>query len=94
MKADEFAAITRRIIQSQGLAEFAPTVCFPERRDVRTLVGIPFDEDHASIATKWAADLAKANEEYLVAFKHSASQFKILRCIAGQCEHHVYPVEV
>src|SRR5580658_8388711 len=93
MKADELAAITRRVIQSQGFAEFAPTACFPERRDIRTLAGVPYDEDHASIATDWAADLAMPNEEYLVAFKHSASQFKIMRCVAGQCEHHIYPVE-
>ena len=93
MKAAEFATITQSVIRKQGFSEFLPTVCFPERRDIRTLAGAPQSDPQESIATNWASKLAKPGEEYLVAFKHSAREFKIIRYVGTEQEHHVYAAE-
>jgi hypothetical protein len=93
MKIEKFAAITRNVIRNQGFDGFQPTVCFPEREEVRALAGVPEDEAHEPIALRWAAELAKPDEEYLVAFKHSAVEFKVVRFLPGNQEHQVYAVE-
>jgi len=93
MKIEQFATLTRNAICTQGFHGFQPTVCFPERRDIRALAGVPESEAHEPIALRWAADLATSEEEYLVAFKHSATEFKVVRFLSGNQEHQVYAVE-
>lgn len=46
MNIENFASITRNVIRENGFEEFQPTVCLPERKDVRSLAGVPRDEDH------------------------------------------------
>ncbi|HKY29319.1 MAG TPA: hypothetical protein VJM12_15370 [Pyrinomonadaceae bacterium] len=93
MQIDEFATITLNVIRKQGFDGFQPTVCFPERREVRALAGVPEHEAHESIALRWAANLAKPGEEYLVAFKHSASEFKVVQSSQGNLEYKIYAAE-
>lgn len=93
MQIEQFATITRNVIQDQGFDEFQPTVCFPERKDIRALAGVPADEAHEPIALDWAANLAKPGEEFLVAFKHSATEFKVVQFLNGTRQHQVYAAE-
>jgi len=90
MQIEQFAAITSNVIREQGIGGFQPTVCFPERRDIRALSGVPEDEAHEPIALRWAASLANPGEGYLVAFKHSETQFKVVHCVSGRQEHQVF----
>jgi len=92
MQLDQFAAITRNVILSleEGFAEFQPTVCFPERQEIRALSAVPLNEQHEPIALSWAANLARQGEEYLIAFRHSATEFKLVRMADGATEHQIY----
>ena len=94
MQIEQFAAMTQRIISSQGFEGFQPTACFPERRDIVALAGVPEDEAHEAIALQWAAGLASEGEEYLVVFKHSPSQFKVIRVYQNSTESQVHAVDV
>ncbi len=93
MQLEQFATITRKVIQDQGFDGFQPTVCFPERKDIRALAGVPADEAHETIALDWAANLAEPGEEFLVAFKHSATEFKVVQSLNGARQHQVYAAE-
>ncbi len=79
MTVQEFAAVTQRIIRQHGFARFLPVVCFPTRREIRALEGLPTGVDPEGPVLQWAAKLARPGEEYLVAFKISRSHFKIIR---------------
>lgn len=85
MTLSDFAAITQRVIADQGFEEFQPTACFPSRRDVRALAGVPVDEDVRTIVIEWAKGIAEPGEEFLVAFKTSHNTFKVVR-LAGPLE--------
>lgn len=93
MQIEQFATITRNVILNQGFDEFQPTVCFPERKEIRALSGVPADEAHEPIALDWAANLANLGEEFLVAFKHSATEFKVVQFINDTRQHQVYAAE-
>ena len=90
MQVEQFAAMTRNVIAEQGIEEFQPTACFPQRRDIRALAGVPEDEAHEPIALQWAAELAEDGEEYFVAFKHSITEFKVVHFLLGKAEHNTY----
>ena len=93
MQIEQFATMTRNVIHDQGFDGFQPTVCFPERKDIRALAGVPADEAHEPIALDWAVNLAKPGEEFLVAFKHSATEFKVVQFLNGSRQHQVYVAE-
>jgi len=93
MSPSEFAAITRNVIRTQGFAEFLPVACYPERRDIRTLAGAPSGSGLEAIATKWATGLATPGEEFLVAFKFSSTEFKVIRFADGHNEHQIFAAE-
>jgi len=91
MEALAFAGITRNVIANEGFDDFLPVACFPERGEIRALEGVPSSKDLEGEVLRWAAALRNnASEEFLVAFKCSASHFKIVRVIGGQDEHHVF----
>jgi hypothetical protein len=92
MDIEQFASITRNVIRKHRFDDFQPTLCFPARQDVRSLAGVPQDEDHEPIALRWAAGNALPDEEYLVAFKCSPTAFKVVRFERGVCEHQIYAV--
>ena len=79
MEIEEFASITRNVIAESGFDDFLPTACFPERRELRALTGLPDDEDPEKPVLEWAEGLAVGPEEFLVAFKVDASHFKVIR---------------
>ncbi len=93
MKPSEFAVITQNVIHNQGFDEFLPVACFPERREIRALADIPEDEDIEAVAIKWGRTIAKSEEEFLVAFKCSPSEFKIVRVAGHDLEHEVFFVQ-
>src|SRR5262245_12320386 len=89
---DEFALITRRVIARDGFEGYLPTALYPERRHILHLDGVPDDADLEPIATRWAAASAVGDEEYLAAFKVSATQFKIMRRSSAGQEEGVFDV--
>jgi hypothetical protein len=92
MNTDEFAVIAQNVVATDGFEDFQPTACFPERRAVRTLVGLPSDEDPKLMTLEWAADISEAGEEFLVAFKCDVSHFKVIRQVGGSRESNVYAI--
>lgn len=93
MNIENFASITRNVIRENGFEGFQPTLCLPERKDLRSLAGVPEDEDHEPIALRWAAGIARPDEEYLVAFKCTPTEFKVVRFERGISESQVYVAE-
>ena len=90
MQVSEFAAITRRVIAKQGFEEFQPSACFPARREIRSLAGVPVGLAHEEPAMRRASSIAEADEEFLVAFKHSTSEFKVIRIQGPNREEQVF----
>lgn len=60
---------------------------------MRSLSGAQQNEDHESIALRWAANKAQPEEEYLVAFMCSPTQFKVVRFERGNREQQIYTAE-
>jgi hypothetical protein len=89
---ESFAAVTRKVIASEGFADYLPTVLYPSRKALAALQGAPKGEKLEAIAVAWAAKGAVGDEEFLVAFKVSGSSFKIVRRHAGQFEERVFHV--
>ena len=79
MTTKEFAVITRRVIAKGGFEEFQPTACYPERREVKSLAGLPADIDTEEAVLDWAWRGAENDEEFLVAFKISDDYFRVIR---------------
>ena len=90
MTIDEFAIITRRIIARDGLDGFVPTLCLPDRRDVRVLVGIPADADVETESMKWAEQIADDGEEFLLALRVSDCEFRITRISTDGVESETF----
>ncbi|MBA4147480.1 MAG: hypothetical protein H0X66_05140 [Verrucomicrobia bacterium] len=95
MTIDDFASITRRIIERDGFDGYLPTLCLPSRRHIAVLEGVPDEQQKEirRIALAWAADKAKADEEFLLAFKEDADHFRVIRRFRGQDEEQVFRVE-
>ena len=93
MKPHDFAAITQNVILNQGFDEFLPVACFPERREIRALADIPENENVESVAIEWGRSIAKPEEEFLIAFKYSPTEFKIVRVAGSDLEHEVFLVQ-
>ena len=90
MTADEFAQITHRVIQRDGFDDFLPVACFPARRQIRMLKGLPPDVAPEQATIEWASGLAEPDEEYLVAFKVDNERFKIVRFSMGERDEQTY----
>jgi hypothetical protein len=88
-----FAEITYRVLANTPLSEFAPTVCFPERRQIQTLSGVPPEEEERmrDISLEWAASKAKGGEEFLVAFRDGNACFRIIRSYQGELHEALFP---
>jgi hypothetical protein len=93
MEIGSFAAMNQRLIASDGFDEYLPTACYPERRVLRVLEGVPSGLDLEHIAFDWAMDAAEGDEEVLVAFKVDSAHFKVIRRAQGQTEQGVFPAE-
>lgn len=79
MITEDFAVITRRVIAKEGFEEFQPTACYPERRELKSLAGLPADIDPKEAVLDWAFQGAVNDEEFLVAFKISDDCFRTVR---------------
>jgi hypothetical protein len=92
MTLDEFAIITKRVIANDGFEEYLPTVCYPVRRHVKTLVGLPSDVKPDEPVLEWASEGAEDGEEFLVSFKVDESHFKIIRRVGPYSEDETYSI--
>lgn len=90
MTIREFAVITRRLIAKEGFEEFQPTACYPERREVKVLAGLPPDIDAEEAVLDWAFRGADNDEEFLVAFKISDDSFRVVRWFDTSFQHADY----
>ena len=93
MTIDEFAAISRRVIDRDGLMEFLPTACLPVRKVIRVLEAVPPGADIEATALHWAFGQAAPNEEVLVAFRIDSRHFKIVRREGAETKHAVFAVD-
>ena len=84
--------MTRNIISRDGFEGFQPTACFPARRNIAVLAGLPDDVDVEIASLEWAAQKCAPGEEALVAFKISPSQFKIVRRHGSETQEATYSV--
>ena len=92
VEMDAFAAMTRRVIASDGFDRYLPTACYPERRVLRVLEDAPDTEQLEVIALEWALSWLEGAEEVLVAFKVDAAHFKVIRRAADLSEECVYSI--
>ncbi len=90
MTLEEFANMTRRIIARDGLDGFQPTACYPQRRNVAVLAGLPPGADVETEALSWALAKSEPGDEVLVAFKVGERDFKIVRMASGEMQEGVY----
>lgn len=93
MTTNEFAVITNRVIAKEGFEEFQPTACYPERREVKTLAGLPADIDPEEVVLDWAFRGADNDEEFLVAFKISDDCFRVVRWFDNSFQHTDYKID-
>lgn len=93
MEIAAFAEITYRVLENTPLSEFAPTVCFPHRRQIQTLTGIPPKEADLlrEISIDWAASKANPDEEFLIAFQDGDGFFRIVRKFDGKLHEALFP---
>jgi len=87
---DEFASITKKIIERDGFDDYLPTALYPNRKDVVVLEGVPEGSDLEPIVMKWAIKGAIGDEEFLVAFKVAPTKFKVIRRYSGGQEEKVF----
>ncbi len=92
MTLEEFAAMTRRIIARDGIVGFLPTACYPQRRHISVLAGLPPQADVEVETLTWAIRNAQPDEEILIAFSISADRFKIIRRSSEATEQGVFAV--
>jgi hypothetical protein len=92
MTLDEFAETTRRIIRDYGFEEYLPSACYPVRREIKVLTGLPPDVEVEQAVLGWASESIRENEEYLVGFKVDESHFKIIRRVGPFSEDEIYAV--
>jgi hypothetical protein len=93
MTLDDFAIMTRRVIANDGFDEYLPTVCYPVRRHVKTLLGLPQNIEPDEPVLKWAAEGAQGCEEFLVAFKVDHHHFKVIRRVGSYLEDEIYSID-
>lgn len=92
MTLDEFAETTRFIIANEGFNRFLPTACYPSRRQIKVLTGLPPELDPVQAVIEWAAKAAEVNEEFLVAIPTDPHHFKIIRKVGPFSEDETYSI--
>ncbi|MFO1489960.1 MAG: hypothetical protein U1F77_03660 [Kiritimatiellia bacterium] len=92
MRSKEFAVITRRVITKDGFEEFQPTAYYPERREVKSLAGLPTDIDPEEAVLDWAFQGADNDEEFIVAFKISDACFRVVRWFDSTFQHAEFQI--
>jgi hypothetical protein len=93
MTVDDFIAMTRRVIARDGFEGYLPTLVLPERRHVTVLEGMPSDVDTEAASKRWATSLLEGDEDYFLAFKINAAQFKVIARIRGVQQEHIAAAE-
>lgn len=91
---NEMVTITRSVIARDGFEGFLPTACFPKRKEVAVLKGVPVGVDIETATMGWASNKAKMGEEYLIAFRVDSTHFKVIRRNGKQNEEAVFGVDV
>lgn len=96
MEIAAFAEMTRGIIKEQGLDQFLPTLCLPERQELAALEGVPEEKqaELRDIALDWAKRKVDDREEFLLAFREGPDSFRVLRRFRGRISEKVFAVVV
>ena len=93
MTLADFEKGARDVIARDGIEAFFPTVCFPSRREVRVLKGVPPELDLEAETVKWARKIAQPGEEIFVAFRNGARNVKLLRLGGPELEERTLDIE-
>jgi hypothetical protein len=90
-----FAEITRRVIARDGFDGYLPTLCLPGRKHITVLEGIPPEKlEHVrDIAIKWAAEKANPDEEFFLAYKEDAEQFRVVHRFSDGTEERLFSAQ-
>lgn len=93
MEIAAFAEITYGVLEDTPLKLYIPTLCLPARSQIQALQGIPEEEEDRTreIALEWAESTARADEEFLVAFRDGDGYFRIIRRSDGKLQEALYP---
>jgi len=88
-----FAEITYTVLKDTPLEDYIPTLCLPERGEIRALKGVPVEEEERvrEIALEWAQSTAKPEEEFIVAYRDGDGYFRIIRRLDGKLQEALYP---
>jgi hypothetical protein len=92
MQLDDFIRITQQIIQQNGLDDYLPTACFPAQKKLTVLEEVPAGLNVETVARAWVKQMASPGEQYFLAFRWSATAFKVLEMAAGQETERVVEV--
>jgi hypothetical protein len=66
---DEFAAVTVRVIQRDGVDGYLPTACYPATRRMVVLEGYPEPIVPGQVVRDWAAAGVGGRDAHFVAYK-------------------------
>ncbi len=92
MKIEQFAETTNRVIARDGFDGHLPTACFPARKHISVLEAVPSGGGIEQISINWAKGKAQDGEEFLVAFRVSDTEYKIVRQHKGEITHATFSV--
>jgi hypothetical protein len=89
MTLADFEKGARDLIARDGIEAFFPTACFPSRREVRVLKGVPPELDLGAETEKWARKIARPGEEFFVAYRCESRRVKFIRAGGAETEERI-----
>ena len=93
MTVDNFAEMVLDDLDPANLDNFQTTVCYPARRYLMLLVGVPGDFAKVEEAAISGARRSAQNDEpFLVAFRSSVDQIKIVESNETQMNSKVFTI--
>ena len=92
MTIDEYAQQTRELIALIGISEFQASFDCPNPTCLHGIADLPTSEDQWDMCMARFRDSARQGEEFMVAFKVSECQFKVIRCTCFGSEKKAYVV--
>ena len=97
MEIIDFAEVTYGVLKDTPFEEYIPTLCLPdgESMKIHALEGIPEEEEDnmRSIVLDWATETARADEEFLVAYRDGVDHFRIIRRYKGEIREALFPAK-
>jgi len=84
---EQFVNATRQVIAEDGLDTYLPTLLNLTRGDIVVLDDIPDDVDMEAAANHLVTRETKPGDEYLLAYRISATHFRVVQVMGGKRTH-------